>query len=184
MKIIGLTLLPKQKQMQSRSYMYLKPDSALVVNNKPFFIPDDHGEYYAHFCAVARINRLGKNIQEKFACRYYEELTIGLNIINHAQLSETSPDAWLKATAFDNSMVVGQFAVENIEKIEINGVRYPLTNLQQQIKSAISEVSRTITIRMGDMVAADIEIPPKLLGLDDVISIVSDNKEILFCRIK
>lgn len=182
MKIIGLTLINKQEQ---GSYaMYLKPDSALVVNGKPFFIPQENGEYYAHLCVVAKINRLGKNIAPKFAYRYYDELTIGLNIINHSQLLIDAQDSWLMATAFDNSMVVGQFSERNMENIEINGVKHTLSQLPTQIEKAISQVSQTVTIRMGDMVAVDLDIEPKLLNKEDVINVVNDNQEILFCRIK
>ena len=57
----------------------MKPDSSLLINNKPFFIPDFSNEIHYETEIVLKISRLGKNIQKKFANRYYESVSVGID---------------------------------------------------------------------------------------------------------
>lgn len=57
----------------------MKPDSAILKDGKPFFIPDFSNEVHYETELVVRINRLGKNISPRFASRYYDALTVGID---------------------------------------------------------------------------------------------------------
>src|SRR5690554_3016790 len=59
--------------------VFSKPDSALLRNNDPFYLPDFAKEFHHEVELVVRIGRLGKNIEERFAHRYYEELALGVD---------------------------------------------------------------------------------------------------------
>lgn len=57
--------------------LFMKPDSALLKNNKPFFLPDFSEEIHYETELIVKIDRLGKNISEKFASRYYSSVGLG-----------------------------------------------------------------------------------------------------------
>ena len=60
--------------------IFLKPDTALVQKNQPFFIPHFSNEIHHEVEVLVKINRLGKHIQEKFAHKYYEEIGVGIDL--------------------------------------------------------------------------------------------------------
>ena len=60
--------------------VFLKPDSALLKNNKPFFLPDFSENIHYEVEVVVKISKLGKSISSKFAHRYYDEVTLGIDI--------------------------------------------------------------------------------------------------------
>jgi 2-keto-4-pentenoate hydratase/2-oxohepta-3-ene-1,7-dioic acid hydratase in catechol pathway len=60
--------------------VFMKPDSSILKNNKPFFLPDFSSEIHYEVEVVVKISRLGKGILPKFAPRYYDEITAGIDI--------------------------------------------------------------------------------------------------------
>ena len=60
--------------------IFLKPDSAILKDGKPFFIPDFSNEVHYETEVVVRICRLGKNIAPRFAHRYYDAVTVGIDV--------------------------------------------------------------------------------------------------------
>ena len=84
MKIIGVGMnyaLHKEELKDNSAtvnpIIFMKPESALLKEGKPFFIPDFATAFQYETELVVRINRLGKNIASRFASRYYEEITVG-----------------------------------------------------------------------------------------------------------
>ena len=89
MKIIcvGLNYLSHNEEMNRKKddliempVIFLKPDSSLLKDGKPFYIPDFSQNIHYEAEVVIKISKLGKNIAERFAHRYYEEVTIGLDL--------------------------------------------------------------------------------------------------------
>ena len=78
---IGLNYASHNKEMK-RTFesedpvLFMKPDTALLKGGKPFFLPDFSEEMHYETELVVKISRLGKNIAERFADRYYEEVTV------------------------------------------------------------------------------------------------------------
>lgn len=145
--------------------LFLKPETALLKDNKPFFLPDfsDRIEYETEL--VVRISRLGKNISEKFAHRYYDSLTVGIDMTARDlqnRLREAG-EPWEISKGFDNSAVVGEFIPMNeIESIgnvpfrlDINGTTVQQTNSAEMIHSVdqiIAYASKFFTLKMGDLI--------------------------------
>ena len=100
MKIIGFSNIDNTVQM------VLKCDSSMLVNRKPFFIPDWSNDVRMTPCAVLRVSRMGKNIGQKFASRYYDAVAPGLNICAADVLAQGDG---VKAWAFDYSLPMGKF---------------------------------------------------------------------------
>ena len=93
--------------------MVLKGDSAMLVNRKPFFIPDGTNNIGYTDCIVLRVSRLGKNIAPKFADRYWDAWTYGLDFcaLDRLQDAIERKGSWTEAIAFDNSLAIGQFGL-------------------------------------------------------------------------
>ena len=81
---IGLNYDSHNKEMKrtfesKEPVLFMKPDTALLKDGKPFMLPDFSNEIHYETELVVKINRLGKNIAERFAHRYYDEITVGID---------------------------------------------------------------------------------------------------------
>ena len=144
---------------------FMKPDSALLLGNKPFFHPDFSDEVHYEAEVVLKVCRLGKNIETRFAGRYYNEVTVGIDFtardLQRTCIKEGRP--WEVAKGFDQSAAVGKFIrVERLQnpagisfRLEINNTVVQEGNTAEMIFSfdeIISYVSKFITLRTGDLV--------------------------------
>jgi 2-keto-4-pentenoate hydratase/2-oxohepta-3-ene-1,7-dioic acid hydratase in catechol pathway len=166
MKIIGFS------QIDGEVKMVLKGDSSLLVNRKPFFIPDWSKDVRMTPCVVLRVSKLGKNISRKFASRYYNAVALGLNIFAADYLAAGD---WTRAWAFDYSLPMGQWM-----EIDEN----PWQDLLIDMDQAIEQASQVMTIRQGDMIVIDRAIAARPLTSEELIEIRQNDKEILYCKIK
>ena len=94
---------------------FMKPDSALLTKNKPFFLPPFSTEVHHEVELVLKISRLGKHIDEKYARRYYGEISIGIDFTARDLQRECKQKGlpWEIAKAFDGSAPVGEFLPKN-----------------------------------------------------------------------
>jgi 2-keto-4-pentenoate hydratase/2-oxohepta-3-ene-1,7-dioic acid hydratase in catechol pathway len=144
--------------------VFMKPDSALLKNNKPFFIPDFTQELHYETELIIKFNRLGKNIDAKFSQRYFTEIGLGVDFtardLQRKLKSEGKP--WEISKAFDNSAVIGNFIpvseLEDIQhiqfRLDLNGKTVQNGNSADMIfpiSELISYVSRFFTIKIGDI---------------------------------
>ena len=92
----------------SSPVIFLKPDTALLRNNDPFFLPDFSKEIHHEIELVIKITRLGKNIQPKFAHKYYDEIGLGVDFTARDVQFELREKGlpWEKAKAFDSSAAI------------------------------------------------------------------------------
>jgi len=142
---------------------FLKPDSALLINNKPFFLPDFMGDIHHEVELVVRINRLGKNISPRFAYRYYDEVTLGIDFTARDLQKECIEKGlpWEISKAFDGSAAIGPFRKTSAEavaslsfRLDINGIAVQTGHSRDMVFSVdrlISHVSRYLTLRTGDL---------------------------------
>ncbi len=180
MKILGITRLSDLGNIT-----YLKPDSSLLVNSKPFFIPDFWADLIAIPCLVLRVSRLGKCIEERFASRYYDAVALGYNIrCTDQELSACH--STLTAFAFDSSAVVGAFAECDIDTLvaQFADTKLGSDKLVCSIGSAIAQVSRDLTIRMGDMVCVDFDTKPIELSIGMRLEATMNQQIALQCNIR
>ncbi|MBN1108366.1 MAG: fumarylacetoacetate hydrolase family protein [Bacteroidales bacterium] len=171
MKIICVGLNYRKHAMEmSRSLppepvVFLKPDSSILRNNKPFFLPGFSSMIQYEAEIVVKINRLGKGIDVKFARRYYDEITIGIDItardIQNRNAASGLP--WELSKCFDGAAPLGSFIpvteipdVENIDfSLEKNGETVQKASTSDMIFSIdqiISYVSGFFTLKTGDLI--------------------------------
>ena len=91
----------------SEPTIFMKSDSSLLKDGKPFFIPDFSSEIHYETEIVVKIDRLGKNIAERFAHRYYNEVTVGIDFTARDLQNKLRAQGlpWEISKAFDNSAV-------------------------------------------------------------------------------
>lgn len=144
--------------------IFMKPDSALLKDGKPFFIPDFSEQVDYETELVVRINRLGKNIAERFAHRYYDAVTVGIDFtardLQRKYRAEGKP--WELCKGFDNSAAIGDWIpVERFKDIQqlnfhlnIDGKtvqRGYAGDMLFKIDQIIACVSRFCTLKIGDL---------------------------------
>ena len=145
--------------------VFMKPDSALLRNNDPFFLPDFAQSFHHEVEIVVRINRLGKNIEERFASRYYDEIALGIDFTARDLQEELRGKGlpWEKAKAFDGSAVLSPF-VSKEQYSDLNNLNFHLdingetrqqgntANMIFSIDQIISHVSKYFTLKIGDLI--------------------------------
>ena len=165
---IGQNYVEHNKELNSKNptepVVFMKPDTSLLKNNKPFYIPDFTNELHYETELIIKFNRLGKNIDTIFANRYYAEIGLGIDFtardIQRKLKAEGKP--WEISKAFDNSAVIGNFLpvtelgdVQNIQfRLDINGKTVQNGNSSEmifQINELVAYVSRFFTIKIGDL---------------------------------
>lgn len=144
--------------------IFMKPDSALLKDGKPFFIPDFSEQVDYETELVVRINRLGKNIAERFAHRYYDAVTVGIDFtardLQRKYRAEGKP--WELCKGFDNSAAIGDWIpVERFKDIQqlnfhldIDGKtvqRGYAGDMLFKIDQIIAYVSLFCTLKIGDL---------------------------------
>lgn len=172
MKIIavGMNYAAHNKELHhtlelSEPTIFMKPDSSLLKDGKPFFIPDFSSEIHYETEIVVKIDRLGKNIAERFAHRYYNEITVGIDFTARDLQSKLRANGlpWEISKAFDNSAVIGDFIpvsrVEDVNAIpfhlDINGNKVQEGNTRDMlfpIDKIIAYISRFFTLKIGDLI--------------------------------
>jgi len=171
MKIICIGLNYRRHAMEmgrpfpEEPVVFMKPDSALLKNNKPFFLPDFSDDMHYEAEVVVRISKLGKSIEPRFAHRYYDEITAGIDLTARDLQTKLSKARlpWEISKCFDGAAPVGKFVpvssftdVEKLDfRLEINGRIVQQSNTSDMIFSIdeiISYVSRFFTLKTGDLI--------------------------------
>lgn len=145
--------------------IFLKPDSALLKKNKPFFIPDFSNNLQFEAEVVLRISKLGKGIDSRYAYRYYDALTVGIDFTARDLQNKFSQAGhpWELSKTFDGSAPVGTFIpAERFSSptdisfsLEVNGETRQEGNTSDLIFSfaeIISYVSKFYTLKTGDLI--------------------------------
>ncbi|MDB9701792.1 fumarylacetoacetate hydrolase family protein, partial [Salibacteraceae bacterium] len=152
-----------KNEVPSEPVIFLKPDTALLPKRNPFFIPDFTDDLHHELELVVRINRVGKNIEERFASRYYSQITLGIDFTARDVQKQCKEKGlpWEKAKAFDGSAPLGDWVdlgqrdIQNL-KIELkkNGEVVQSGNTSDMLFSVdrlIAEVSKYFTLKIGDV---------------------------------
>lgn len=154
-----------QNERADEPVVFLKPDSAILLKQHPFVIPEFSDDVHHEVEILVKINKVGKYIEPKFAHNYYDEIGLGIDFTARdlqAKLKEKGLP-WEKAKAFDGSAVIGDFypkndynSLENIEfKLVKNGEIVQLGNTSHmlwKIDELIAHVSQFFTLKKGDII--------------------------------
>ena len=168
---VGMNYAEHNKELDGTLYkpeepvIFTKADSALLKDGKPFFIPDFTSQCDYETELVIRICRLGKNIAPRFAYRYYDAVTVGIDFtardLQKKLRAEGKP--WEICKGFDNSAVIGDF-IPKEELPDIQQIQFHLDidgqTVQQgysgdmifPVDEIVSYVRRFFTLKIGDLI--------------------------------
>lgn len=170
MKIIciGRNYREHAKEMNSNvpdhPVFFIKPDTCLLRNNQPFYYPEFTKDLHYELEVVLRINRLGRSINKRFAHRYYDAVTLGIDFTARdlQQNCKQKGLPWEIAKAFDFSAPIGLFIPKeeiadlgNIDfRLEKNDIVVQQGNTRDMIfcyDELIDYISRFVTFKIGDL---------------------------------
>lgn len=144
---------------------FLKPDTALLRDNEPFYYPDFSKDIHYECEIVVKINKVGKNIQEKFAHKYYEQISLGIDFTARDLQSECKAKGlpWEIAKAFEHSAPLSNQFIDK-QSLDMNAIEFHLDlngNTVQKgntgdwifhIDRIIAYVSTFMTLKTGDLI--------------------------------
>ena len=170
--------------------LFLKPDSSIILNNKPFFIPDFSQNIHYELELTIKISRLGKHIQEKFSHKYYDFIGLGIDFTARDLQSDLKSKGlpWEKSKAFDGSCFISKW----INKYEFNDVNNLNFNLNKngktvqktnsklmlwKIDELISYISTFFTLKIGDVIFTGTPAGVGKVSIgDNLEGFIEDNK--------
>lgn len=145
--------------------VFLKPDSAILLKQHPFVIPEFSNDVHHEIEIVVKINKVGKYIEPKFAPNYYDEIGLGIDFTARDLQTKLKEKGlpWEKSKAFDGSAVIGDFlskkdfsSLENINfELHSNNVVVQKGNTSLmiwKIDEIIAHVSQYFTLKKGDII--------------------------------
>lgn len=151
-------------EVPTEPVIFMKPDSALFRQRDTFYIPDWTEDVHYEVEVVVRINRVGKNIETKFAHKYYSECTVGIDFTARDVQKQLKDKGlpWEKSKGFDQSAVIGDFrAVDGLDlknlsfQLKKNGLSVQDGNTKDMMYSVdeiIAHVSQYFTLKIGDLI--------------------------------
>lgn len=154
-----------KNEVPSDPIFFMKPDTSLLLNNMPFFLPDWSNDVQYEVEFVVKIGRLGKNIDPQFANRYYNECTVGIDFTARdlQSICRKAGNPWEISKSFDGSAALGKF-VRTDKFTDLKNVNFRLEKNEQVVQQGntsdmlftldhiISHVSKYITLKIGDLV--------------------------------
>ena len=185
-----------KNEVPTEPVFFLKPDTALLPKQRNFYLPEFSNDIHHEVELVLKICKEGKHIEEKFAHRYYDEISVGIDFtardIQQKQKEKGLP--WEPAKAFDHSAPVGEFIplskITDLQKInfhlDINGktVQQGINELMIfSFDKIISYVSKFITLKKGDLIFTG---TPKGVGqvhANDLLETYLEGNKLLTVRV-
>ncbi|MCR4922246.1 MAG: fumarylacetoacetate hydrolase family protein [Bacteroidaceae bacterium] len=180
--------------------IFTKPDSALLTGDRPFFVPDGTQRCDYETELVVRINRLGKCIPERFAHRYYDEVTVGIDFTARDWQQRLRDEGlpWELCKGFDGSAAVGQWVplaevageggVQDLHfHLEINGSvvqRGHTADMMHSVDRIVSYVSRFFTLKTGDIIFTGTPAGVGPVHLDDHLEGFLEGRRVLKFNVK
>lgn len=145
--------------------IFLKPDSAILRNNQPFYIPDFSKNLHYEVEIVFKICKVGKSISQRFAHRYYDSISIGIDFTARdiQENCRIKGLPWEISKAFDSSAAISKF-IPKTEFENINNITFSLLKNDKQVQlgntsdmifsidNVIAYVSKFFTLKTGDLI--------------------------------
>lgn len=176
---------------------FLKPETAIVKYNRPFFLPDFSKELHYELELVLKICKVGKHISERFAPSYYDEIGLGIDFtardLQRIQSKNGLP--WEMAKAFDSSAPISRFFKKSDfdfrEGISFhlcqNGDIVQKGNTRSMIfspEAIIAYVSKFFTLKQGDLIFTGTPAGVGPVKIGDILEAYLEGNKVLWCRIK
>ena len=203
MKIIciGRNYAEHAKEMKAETptepVFFMKPDTALLNNNDPFYFPKFSKEVHYETEIVLRINKNGKNIQKQFAHKYFDQISVGIDFTARDLQAQCKAKGlpWEKAKSFDGSGVMGSLVsmvkykdIKNLNfHLDINGKTVQQGNTKDLIfsfETVIEYISGFITLRIGDLIYTGTPVGVGPVNVGDRLQAYIEDEKLLDFEVK
>ena len=177
---------------------FFKPDTAILPKKQPFYIPDFTDDLHYEVEVVVKINKLGKNIKEKFAHTYYNEIGLGIDFTARDVQKECKSKGlpWEKAKGFDYSAPMGETFLELKEIEDLNDLNFSLykngevvqngntKDMIFKIDQIISYISQFVTLKIGDLIFTGTPAGVGKVEIGDVLEGYIEDRKLLSLKVK
>ncbi|NPA35550.1 MAG: fumarylacetoacetate hydrolase family protein [Chlorobi bacterium] len=186
-----------ENEVSGDPVVFLKPETALLRNGNPFYIPDFADEFHYEVELLVKINKLGKNIEPEFAHRYYDEIGIGIDFtardLQNKLRNKGLP--WEKCKAFDSSAAVSEFVPKSVYP-DINNINFHLdvngetrqkgnsSMMIYKIDTIVSHLSKYFTLKIGDIIFTGTPAGVGPVKIDDRLQLFIEDELMLDFMIK
>lgn len=154
-----------QNERPTEPVVFMKPDSAVLLKQHPFVLPEFSNEVHHEIELIVKINKVGKYIEPKFAHKYYDEISVGIDFTARDLQDQLKSKGlpWEKAKAFDGSAVIGEF-VSKEQFASLDDVNFELLKngalaqkgnsslMLWKIDELVAYVSQFFTLKIGDII--------------------------------
>ena len=181
----------------SEPVIFLKPDTAILKDNEPFYHPDFSNDIHHEVEIVLKINKVGKNIDAKFAHKYYDEIGIGIDFTARDLQSKLKEKGlpWEKAKAFNDSAPISGF----VSKSQFDDLQYLNFHLQVNenivqkgntemmlwnFDEIIAEISKYFTLKTGDLIFTGTPAGVGKVVIGDRLTAFIEGKEMMSFEVK
>ena len=186
-----------QNKRPRNPLVFLKPDSAILLKNQPFFIPEFSDNIQYEVELIVKINRVGKYISPDYAAKYYDQIGLGIDFTARDLQQDLKQKGlpWEKAKAFDGSAVIGNWVsksnFKNINQLSFglkkNGRLVQSGNSQQMlwnIDELIAYVSQYFTLKIGDVIFTGTPAGVGAVAAGDTLTGYIEKEEFFSVKIK
>ena len=200
---VGMNYIQHNKELDGTLYkpeepvLFTKADSALLKDSKPFFLPDELGRIDYETELVVRICRLGKSIPQRFAHRYYDAVTVGIDFtardLQNRLRAEGKP--WDLCKGFDGSAAIGEWV--SIEKFrDIQAIHFRLdingntvqegcsSDMLFKVDEIIAYISQWFTLKTGDILYTGTPAGVGPVHIDDHLTGWLEDRKVLEFNVK
>jgi len=204
MKIIciGRNYIDHAKELKNpvpkKPVFFLKPDTALLRRNRPFYYPDFSEDIHYECELVVKINKLGKNIQKKFAHTYYNEIGIGIDFTARDLQANSKAKGlpWEIAKAFDSSAPLSMEFIDKALFADINDIKFHLDKNGESVQDGSSKdmifdidelityLSKFFTLKTGDLIFTGTPAGVGPVKIGDKLEAYIGDQLMLTCNIK
>ncbi|MFD1602739.1 fumarylacetoacetate hydrolase family protein [Flavobacterium artemisiae] len=186
-----------KNERPSEPVVFMKPDSAVLLKQHPFVIPEFSEDVHHEIEIIVKINKVGKYIEPKFAHKYYDEISVGIDFTARDLQSKLKEKGlpWEKAKAFDGSAVIGDF-VPKTDYVSMENLNFELRNNNETVQKGnsemmlwkidelISHVSQFFTLKIGDIIFTGTPAGVAAVKPNDVLEGFLEDKKLFRIQVK
>ncbi|PZX94919.1 2-hydroxyhepta-2,4-diene-1,7-dioate isomerase [Flavobacterium aquariorum] len=186
-----------KNERPSEPVVFMKPDSAILLKQHPFVIPEFSEDIHHEIELIVKISKVGKYIEPKFAHKYYDEISVGIDFTARDLQAKLKAKGlpWEKAKAFDGSAVIGEFLPKS-QFVSLENVTFELTNnnvtvqkgnsemMMWNIDELISHVSQFFTLKIGDIIFTGTPEGVAAVKPDDVLEGFLEGRKLFRIQVK
>ena len=186
-----------KNERPSEPVIFMKPDSAVLLKQHPFVIPEFSNDIHHEIELIVKINKVGKYIETKFAHKYYDEISVGIDFTARDLQNELKAKGlpWEKAKSFDGSAVIGDFLPKR-QFNSLENITFELTSNSKTVQKGntdfmlwkidelISYVSQYFTLKIGDIIFTGTPEGVAVVKPEDVLEGFLEGNKLFSIQIK